>query len=166
MGKAKWWVCDSCKSLNDLPANKCYKCRQSKPKDPELIDDQYSKVGGGSRVSVSVDLSQVGDLTRPDPVETAEGGGLMEAFDTKPQQDPFADVDAAGRQVTAPRFDPYTGAPGSESSQDAYGSQKPAVRPLREPVKRGIDALGGMHWTFEDEAPQPPLPPPPTDDQA
>jgi len=40
MGKAKWWVCDSCKSLNDLPANKCYKCRAEKPANPTLMDDQ------------------------------------------------------------------------------------------------------------------------------
>ena len=101
MGKAKWWVCDDCKSLNDLPANKCYNCREPKPSDPRLFDDQYSQVGGGQqRVGITVDLDKVGDLTRPDPVETAAGGGIVEAFDQK--DDIYGDVE---RQSTpTPRY--------------------------------------------------------------
>ena len=154
MGKAKWWVCDSCKSLNDLPANKCYKCRTAQPKDPTLIDDQYSKVGGGERrVGITVDLSQVGELTRPDPVETAQGGGVMEAFEKV--DDPYADLDRmphAGRQPPAtpppgaPRYDPYAGGYETEVEQ-------PGPKPLREPVRRGIDALGGLQWAFDDDPP-------------
>ena len=82
MGKAKWWVCDDCKSLNDLPANKCYNCRSEKPASPTLMDDQYGQVGGATekRVAITVDLDEVGDLTAPDPLEQAEGGGIIEAF--------------------------------------------------------------------------------------
>ena len=75
MGKPKWWVCGGCKSLNDMPAAKCFNCRAAKPADPTLIDDHYSEVGSGARrVGVTVDLATVGDLTRPDPLETAKGG--------------------------------------------------------------------------------------------
>ena len=64
MGKARWWVCDDCTSLNDLPANKCYNCRVPKPGDPKLIDDNYSQVGGGQkRVGITVDLAKIGALT-------------------------------------------------------------------------------------------------------
>lgn len=135
MGKAKWWVCEDCTSLNDLPANKCYKCRVSKPRDPKLFDDQYSHVGGGDqRVGITVDLANVGDLTRPDPVESAEGGSIMEAFDKT--DDPYADIDQAD---PTPRYDPYSGGPETPS-------QQAEPRPLREPTKRGIDALGGRGW--------------------
>jgi hypothetical protein len=152
MGKAKWWVCDSCKSLNDLPASKCYKCAIARPKDPTLIDDQYSRVGGGERrVGVTVDLSQVGDLTRPDPVETAQGGGVMEAFEKV--DDPYADLDrtagAGGQQArtspsSTPPYDPYAG--GYETRDE-----QPTPKPLRDPVKRGIGELGGLKWSFDDE---------------
>ena len=142
MGTAKWWVCDSCTSLNDLPANKCYKCRVPKSADPTLIDDAYSQVGGGQRVGVTVDLSKVGDLTRPDPIETAEGGGIMEAFDS--DADIYADID--GTPAT-PRYDPYASGP------QPAAPPRPERRPLREPVKRGIDAIGGRHWTEEPAGP-------------
>ena len=104
MGKAKWWVCDSCHSLNDLPASKCFNCRAGKSPNPRLIDDQYGEVQSQQRVGITVDLSQVGDLTRPDPVETQSGGGIIEAFgergapsaqsSAQPQQpyDPYAQV--------------------------------------------------------------------------
>jgi len=157
MGKAKWWVCDSCKSLNDLPANKCYKCREAKPGNPTLIDDQYSEVRGSQqRVGITVDLSKLGDLTRPDPLETAEGGGIMEAFEET--SDPYADLD--GGQPPTPRYDPYSG--GYESAPAAAQSAPP---PLREPTKRRIDALGDRPWTVEPPAPQAaqPSPPPPGD---
>lgn len=179
MGKAKWWVCDDCVSLNDLPANKCYKCRKDKPDDPKLIDDQYSEVGGGGqRVGITVDMAQVGDLTRPDPVETAQGGALMEAFEKV--DDPYADLDRARRQQgstqppttqqqpSTPRHDPYRGNPATRGAPET-------PKPLREPTKRGIDALGGRHWVEGTEpfeggradptdvgvAPPPPAPPPP-----
>jgi hypothetical protein len=129
MGRAKWWVCDDCKSLNDLPANKCYKCHTNKPDNPSLIDDQYGHVGGGEshRVSVTVDLSKVGDLTAPDPVESADGGGLVEAYgfdDDKPL--------ASTQDVATPAVPPP---------------------PLREPVRRSISQLTSRHWT---DGPQPP----------
>ena len=144
MGKAKWWVCDSCKSLNDLPASKCYKCRETKPGNPTLIDDQYSEVRGSQqRVGITVDLSKVGDLTRPDPLETADGGGIMEAFEET--SDPYADLD--GGQSSTPRYDPYSG--GYESGPAAA---RPTPRPLREPTKRSIDAIGGRPWSAESVA--------------
>ncbi len=137
MGKAKWWVCDGCKSLNDLPANKCYKCRERKPGNPTLIDDQYSQVGGGpERVGVTVDLSQVADLTRPDPIETQTGGAIMDAFNH--------DDDQPLRMDRTP-----DGPPDPEAGQ-------PTPRPLRDPIPRGISAVGGRDWT-ED---MPPLPAP------
>lgn len=133
MGKAKWWVCDDCKSLNDLPANKCYKCFTTKPDSPSLIDDQYAHVGGGDekRVGVTVDLSKVGDLTRPDPVETAEGGLVVEAYghdDDKPLA----------------------------RSPEPPGSREPAQppAPLREPERRSISQLASRHWTEAMQSPE------------
>ena len=83
MGKAKWWVCDDCKSLNDVPANKCYKCRTNKPAAPTLIDDDYAEVGAATqkRVGITVDLSRLSELTAPDPTETDAGAGVYDAFD-------------------------------------------------------------------------------------
>jgi len=161
MGTAKWWVCDSCKSLNDLPANKCYKCREPQPANPTLFDDQYGEVGGDQkRVGITVDLDQVGDLTRRDPIETAEGGGFVEAFEKT--DDPYADLDSG--QPATPRYDPYSG--GYESAE---ASTQSTTTPIREPVKRGIDAVGGRHWNTGLDAPDAPdpaaqaaPPPPPT----
>lgn len=142
MGKAKWWVCEGCVSLNDVPANKCYKCHQPKPSDPKLIDDQYSEVGGEKRVGITVNLDKVGDLTRPDPTETAAGGAIMEAFDKT--QDPSADVDPQ-QPTSTPRYDPYAGT--IEQPEQLAAARTPAPpKPLREPTKRGIDALGSRMW--------------------
>ena len=158
MGKAKWWICDGCKSLNDVPANKCYKCRDPKPADPTLIDDEYSEVGGGQkRVGVTVDLSQVGDLTRPDPVEKAQPGGIMEAFDKV--DDPYADLDARRAATPTPRYDPYAGDFEQPQATQATEATPPQ---MREPTKRGIDAIGGRQWVDEPSAPaEGPVPPPP-----
>ena len=150
MGTAKWWVCDSCKSLNDLPANKCYKCREPQPANPTLFDDQYGEVGGDQkRVGITVDLDQVGDLTQRDPIETAEGGGFVEAFEKT--DDPYADLDSG--QPATPRYDPYSG--GYESAEAPTQS---TVSPIREPVKRGLDAVGGRHWNTGLDAPDAPDP--------
>ena len=144
MGKAKWWVCESCTSLNDLPANKCYNCRVAKPGNAKLIDDQYSQVGGGEqRVGITVDLSKVADLTRPDPKETAEGGSFVQAFEQG--DDAYEDVATDAPQT--PRYDPYTGAFESTPSSPAE------PRPIREPARRGIDAIGGRHWTEPEPTP-------------
>jgi hypothetical protein len=131
MGKPKWWVCDECKSLNDIPANKCYKCRVRKPSDPALIDDQYEQLSSGSRarVSVTVDRSQVGSLVAPDPTERAEGGSIMEAFNLPGDQ---------GDQHEAP----------PESSP----RPAPAPPPIRPPKARSIAEVGGLHWSEEVEA--------------
>ncbi len=128
MGKATWWVCDDCKSLNDLPANKCYNCRTARPVDPVLIDDQYDQVNAGAkkRVGISVDLSQVGSLIAPDPLERQQGGSIMEAF-------PQALVQPS---------------PGSEDA----GQPAPSIPPIRPPKTRGIAEVGGLHWTEEGEA--------------
>jgi hypothetical protein len=139
MGKAKWWVCEDCKSLNDMPANKCYKCRSRKPADPSLIDDQYGVVGGVAqkRVSITVDLSKIGELTAPDPVETAEGGAVMEAYgvdDDKP-------LESSGGALE----------PGSPAL--------PPPPPLRDPEPRSIADLGGRAWAAEPEPPTSPAPP-------
>ena len=137
MGKAKWWVCDGCKSLNDMPANKCYKCRERKSANPTLIDDQYSQVGGEpDRVGVTVDLSQVSDLTKPDPMETETGGAIMDAFDHDDDQPLQMDQASGGPS------DPNAG--------------QPTPRPLRDPIPRGISAVGGRDWTKD----LPPLPEP------
>ena len=150
MGKAKWWVCSDCKSLNDLPANKCYKCREPQPANPTLFDDQYGEVGGDQkRVGITVDLDQVGDLTQRDPIETAEGGGFVEAFEKT--DDPYADLDSG--QPATPRYDPYAG--GYESAE---ASTQSTTSPIREPVKRGIDAVGGRHWNTGLDAPDAPDP--------
>lgn len=131
MGKARWWVCGACKSLNDLPAEKCYHCRTKKPDEPTLMDDQYSQVGGETkRVGVSVDRALVSELTAPDPIERAPGGSLMERLDfgAKPPEQ------AGPGQAAAPG--------------PAAAARPPAeVRPLREPEPRGIGALGGLDWS-------------------
>ncbi|HYO18133.1 MAG TPA: hypothetical protein VES02_05645, partial [Dermatophilaceae bacterium] len=31
-GDADWWLCDSCQSLNNLSARRCYACRKRMPK--------------------------------------------------------------------------------------------------------------------------------------
>lgn len=148
MGKAKWWVCDDCHSLNDLPANKCYKCRAAKPANPRQMDDKYSEVGSQRRVGITVDLSQLGDLTRPDPVETQSGGGVFEAFGDDGARS--AQPDAPARQL----YDPYGSLPEPPGPPAT-------VRPLREPKRRGIDQLGGVRsWA---ETPTQPMAPPPAD---
>ena len=145
MGKAKWWVCESCKSLNDLPANKCYNCRAEKTSTPSLIDDQYAEVGGGQqRVGITVDLSQVSDLVRRDPIETQAGGSVMEAFGDDDDQ-PLEMSRSSGQTPDSTRG--QTTAP-------------PPPPPMRDPTPRGIAAVGGRQWTDEPDPP-PPLPPPP-----
>ena len=130
MGKAKWWVCGDCKSLNDKPANKCYKCRSPKPDNPTLMDDEYSEVGGGQqRVGITVDLTQV-DLATRDPKETQRAGGIYEDFVPQTQQ--------GGRY-------------GAEDDQPLASSRadiEPAAPPppLREPATRSIAEAGGRHW--------------------
>ncbi len=154
MGKAKWWVCGSCHSLNDLPANKCYKCRVPKPPDARIMDDEYAVVGGDERVGITVDLTQVGDLTRPDPVETQEGGGLVEAFKAEPDEFTGAGQESAGAgQPEQARHDPYTDAPERGPTEPST----PAPRPLRDPIPRGIDALGGhRQWAEGADIPEVP----------
>lgn len=132
MGKPKWWVCQDCKSLNDIPANKCYKCRARKPSDPALIDDQYEQLGGGShaRVGVSVDRSQVGSLVAPDPSERAQGGGtVMDAYNVP------------GDQRDHPERPP-----------EIVAEPVPAPPPIRPPKPRSIAEVGGLHWSEEAEA--------------
>ncbi|MEA2027261.1 MAG: hypothetical protein U9O18_11265 [Chloroflexota bacterium] len=148
MGKARWWVCEGCKSLNDLPANKCYNCRVARPASPSLIDDQYGVVGGDTkRVGITVDLSQVADLTNPDPIETQKGGSIIEAFEEQDEQPPDASY-PAGRTL-----DPVPRQPAARQP-----AAPPPPPPLREPTPRGIAAVGGRDWT-KDLAPPPPPPP-------
>ncbi len=162
MGKAKWWVCDKCVSLNDVPARKCYKCREPKPADPKLIDDQYAEVGTQKRVGVTVDLNKVGDLTRPDPVETAEGGALMEAFEQS--EDPYSDIarqqPPTAQPQSTPRYDPYAGV-AEQPETPAQAPVKTEPKPMREPTRRGIDALGRRMWAEGAEVYEPAAAPPP-----
>ena len=145
MGKAKWWVCSECTSLNDLPANKCYKCRAERPSSARLIDDEYSEVSSAQdRVSVSVDLSKLGDLSAPDPRESAKGGHVIEAFGVE----------------DAPATEP----PAVPEPPRPHGTDwsKPRVmppKPLRDPTPRGISAIGGRPWSGDGATT--PLSPPP-----
>ena len=121
MAKARWWMCDGCRSLNDMPANKCYKCRSPRPANPTLLDDQYGQVGGAqARVGVSVDRSRVAELAARDPVESQKGGGVVDAFAAQDDQ--------------------------PVESARAVGGAKPVPPPIREPVKRGISEIGGQDW--------------------
>jgi hypothetical protein len=151
MGKAKWWVCGSCHSLNDLPANKCYKCRAPKGPAPRLIDDTYSEVGGAAkRVSVSIDRSRIGELSQRDPIEDQQGAGIVEAFG------PAAQGDRGDRPAGMPPTQrSYSGVdPGQEwdpveaagSGPAASGGGRPRPQPLREPERRGIEILGVRPW--------------------
>ena len=150
MGKAKWWVCDDCHSLNDLPANKCYNCRAGKPANPRQMDDHYAEIPSQQRVGITVDLSQLGDLTRPDPIETQDGGGIFEAFGDERAQQP--QVEPPTRQP----YDPYATTP--EPTAPPAG-----VRPLREPMRRGIDQLGGRRsWAEAPDTTSAPLRPSPS----
>lgn len=137
MGNAKWWVCGDCKSLNDLPANKCYNCRHPKPSQPMLIDDQYDQVSSGSqkRVGISVDLSQVGSLVSRDPLEQSKGGGIIEAFNV--------DEDASSRVVS------QTQAATPSLAGAAAADVPPLIRP---PKERSIAEVGGVHWDEAAEA--------------
>jgi len=158
MGKAKWWVCDGCHSLNDLPANKCYNCRAAKPANPRQIDDRYDEVVSNQRVGITVDLSQVGDLSRRDPIETQSGGGIIEAF---------AEGGAEAGQAPAPApqpYDPYAPAPPPAAPTTATPTPTTTqpVPPLREPERRGIEQLGGRR-SWADPAELPPAPAPPRD---
>jgi hypothetical protein len=127
-------MCDGCRSLNDMPANKCYKCRTPRPASPTLLDDQYGQVSDKPRVGVRVDLSRVAELASRDPLETQKGAGVFEAFTA---QD---DMPIESARATGPAF--TTGA------ADATGAagRKPAPPPIREPVQRGISELGGQDW--------------------
>jgi hypothetical protein len=123
MATAKWWVCDSCRSLNDIPANKCYKCRAQKPSHPTLIDANYVQVGSTQkRVGVTVDRSRVAELTAPQPVEREPGSGVFEAYGATDDQ-PLEAV----RKAEEPKAPP---------------------RPLREPPRRSIAQVGGFHWEY------------------
>ena len=93
-------MCDGCKSLNDMPANKCYKCRTPRPSSPTLLDDQYGQVGGKPRVAVSVDLSRVAELAARDPVESQRGAGVFEAFTAEDDQPIESARTAAGPQAS------------------------------------------------------------------
>ena len=126
MAKARWWLCDSCKSLNDIPATKCYKCRAMRPARPTILDDQYAQVGGPtSRVAISVDRSKISELAARDPIETEQGSGILDAFTVASAQDELPLESAL--------------TPGTHGG-------RPAPRPIREPVRRGIAAAGGLDW--------------------
>ena len=144
MGKARWWVCSDCKSLNDLPANRCYKCRVEKPANPRLIDDQYSDVGSTqARVGITVDLSKLAELTSPDPLETARGGGVIEAF--HPQDAPSTKTEAPTSRMSD------TGWPPSRPDRST------SPRPLRDPTPRSIAEVGNRPWA-DALPPAPPRP--------
>lgn len=121
MAKARWWMCADCRSLNDLPANRCYKCRAAKPADPSLLDDQYGLVSRGTpRVGITVDLSRIGELIAPDPKETQPPSGAFEVYGAR-DDEPLESV----RLANEPKVPPP---------------------PLREPVKRAISEVG-LHWS-------------------
>jgi hypothetical protein len=123
MGKAKWWVCPGCQSLNDVPANKCYKCRVKKPAAPVLLDDQYGHLQSERRVGITVELRKVAEIAARDPIERQRGTGVVEAFDE-------AEDDPAPAPVTTSSRTP----------------PPPPLRPIRDPVKRGIAQAGGKDW--------------------
>jgi len=162
MGKAKWWVCEGCHSLNDLPANKCFSCHEPKPSNPRTLDDEYSEVGSQQRVGITVDLAKVGDLTNPDPIEADRGGGFIEAFAAQEDQ-------PSGAPAREP-YDPYAAGSHVSAQRPAAAPQQPPVPPLREPVRRGIDQLGGAReWADASVPPEVPPPAPaasPVPDQA
>ena len=105
-------MCDGCRSLNDMPANKCYKCRTPRPASPTLLDDQYGQVSDKPRVGVSVDLSRVAELASRDPLETQKGAGVFEAF-TAEDDLPVESARARGPAFTTaqqlPREQPVAG---------------------------------------------------------
>jgi hypothetical protein len=121
MPAAKWWICDSCKSLNDLPARKCYNCRAGKPANPSILDDHYTQVGGGQqRVGIRVSRSMISELAARDPKETEPSRGVIEAYGAQDDQ-PLESARQADLPTTLPP-------------------------PLRDPVPRSIADLGGRHW--------------------
>ena len=135
MAKARWWMCDGCRSLNDMPANKCCnKCRAPRPASPTLLDDQYGQVSDKPRVGVSVELSRVagtGSATiQGDPEERRRLRG----------------VHGAGRPACRERSRRWMVEPSRLVQRlDGNGRQRQPP-PIREPVKRGISELGGQDW--------------------
>ena len=127
-------MCDGCRSLNDMPANKCYKCRAPRPASPTLLDDQYGQVSDKPRVGVSVELSRVAELAARDPRETQKSAGVFEAFTAQDDQP----IESA--RTTDPAF-----TTGAAAGMGTAGN-KPKPPPIREPVKRGISELGGQDW--------------------
>jgi hypothetical protein len=127
-------MCDGCRSLNDMPANKCYKCRAPRPASPTLLDDQYGQVSDKPRVGVSVELSRVAELAARDPRETQKSAGVFEAFTAQDDQP----IESA--RTSDPAFTTRAAA-----SMGTAGN-KPAPPPIREPVRRGISELGGQDW--------------------
>jgi hypothetical protein len=126
MARARWWLCDSCKSLNDMPATKCYKCRTPRPASPTLLDDQYAQVGGAApRVSISVDRAKIAELAARDPIEAQRGTGIVDAFDARGAQDDE---------------------PLESARTSAAPPERTASRPMRDPVRRSISAVGGLDW--------------------
>lgn len=161
MGTAKWWVCDSCKSLNDVPANKCYNCRAGKPSEPTLFDDTYSQVASQHRVGISVDRSRVKDLARPDPLEKKKGGGMVEAFKrpdkgtAEPSSAPGQTLSVAPVQATTSTVGspPRSGmGPDQPLSTVAGDAPVPAQRPLRDPTPRSIADVGSRPWSEASQA--------------
>jgi hypothetical protein len=109
-----------------MPATKCYKCRLPRPASPTLLDDQYAQVGGAApRVAISVDRAKISELAARDPIESQPGTGIVEAFDVGGTQDD----------------EPLEGARWSASPPD-----RPVLRPMRDPVRRSIAAVGGLDW--------------------
>jgi hypothetical protein len=99
----------------------------------------------------------VGDLTRPDPIETQEGGGVFDAFTPghEPQPASPASLSAALDQARVPS----SGAPSAPQPGPSDQAQRPAPRPLRDPTPRSISDIGGRPWAG-GAAPDP-LPPAP-----
>jgi hypothetical protein len=117
MVKPRWWVCPGCRSLNDVPARTCYKCRTRKPADPTLLDDEYGEVGGGpARVGISVDVARIAELVSRDPLEAHKGSG------------PVEDDDVLGIRTLA------------------SAAAQAAPPPMREPIRRSIADVGGVDW--------------------
>ena len=158
MGNAKWWVCDDCKSLNDVPAKKCYNCRTKRPANPTLIDDRYSQVKTKGRVSVTVDRSMVAALVARGPSETARkssfddvpdvvGGVVPGAGDTDTamsmREPPKRSIAALGGRAWA-RLDRQAGSSGKQGAGASapYRASSAPVAPGTQPVRPGTLPAG------------------------
>lgn len=119
MREADWWLCDRCKSLNNLSARKCYSCRQRKSKQAVRLSEHLGLVPVVDRNGkLSLKPAEV-----PAPVQPAQAKGEL-----PPLRDPVI------RHILAVAPQPPQGA--RITYRVAEGSPHPLPPPPPQPAYR------------------------------